>query len=91
LSRIAFIGYQNYVKGAQAFNWFNPLHKSLAQLVIGCAESVPARKYKITRNPTKGALLSSEVFEPSSKPIGYYTTHFHVSNTLIVFNSNQMK
>ena len=44
--------------------------------LIGCAESVPARKYKITCNPAKGALLSSEVYEPSSKPIGYHTTHF---------------
>jgi hypothetical protein len=32
LSRIAFIGYQNYVKYAQAFYWLNPLRKSLAQL-----------------------------------------------------------
>jgi hypothetical protein len=29
--------------------------------LIGCAESVPARKYKRTRNPLKGALLISEV------------------------------
>jgi hypothetical protein len=32
MSCIAFIGYQNYVKYAQAFYWFNPLRKSLAQL-----------------------------------------------------------
>ncbi len=32
LSHIAFIGYQNYVKDAQAFYWLNPLRKSLAQL-----------------------------------------------------------
>ncbi len=31
-SLIAFIGYQNYVKYAQAFYWFNPLRKSLSQL-----------------------------------------------------------
>ncbi len=34
--------------------------------LIGCAESVSARKYKITRNPVKGAHLLSEVFRPPS-------------------------
>jgi hypothetical protein len=32
ISCIAFIGYLNYVKDAQAFYWLNPLPKSLAQL-----------------------------------------------------------
>jgi hypothetical protein len=32
LSRIAFIGYKNYVKDAQAFYWLNSLRKSLAQI-----------------------------------------------------------
>ena len=69
LSRIAFIGYLNYVKDAQAFYWLNPSRNFTQEsrtTLIGCAESVPARKYKIACNPAKGALRSSEVFRPPS-------------------------
>jgi hypothetical protein len=55
--------------------------------LIGCAESVPARKYKITRNPVKGALLISEVFWPISDPIfTQIITNYSVSNILNVLN-----
>ena len=71
MSRIAFIGYLNYVKDAQAFYWLNPSRKFTQEsrtTLIGCAESVPARKYKITCNPAKGVLLSSATQESSSRP-----------------------
>jgi hypothetical protein len=51
----------HYIKYAQAFYWFNPFSQESRTTLIGCAESVLARKYKITRNPMKGALLISEV------------------------------
>jgi hypothetical protein len=37
--------------------------------LIGCTESLPARKYKITCNPVKGALLISEVVWPLPDPV----------------------
>jgi hypothetical protein len=40
---------------------YAPFTQESRTTLIGCAESVPARKYKITRNPLKGALLISEV------------------------------
>jgi hypothetical protein len=64
MSRIAFIGYLNYINNAQVFYWFNalrPFTQGSRTTLIGCAKSVPARKYKITSNPLKGALLISEV------------------------------
>jgi hypothetical protein len=49
--------------------------------LIGCAESVPARKYKITCNPAKGALLSPAVYRPSSRPIGLnHMIHFCIKH-----------
>jgi hypothetical protein len=65
------------------------MQESRTTLIV-CAESVPARKYKITRNPAKGALLLSEVFRP---PSGLLATKLFifVTNTLISFNSTQMK
>ena len=95
MSRIAFIGYLNYVKDAQAFYWLNPscnFTQESRTTLIGCAESVPARKYKITCSPAKGVLfLFSTTQESSSKPFGLTCMFhsFHVSNTLTVLPTSR--
>jgi hypothetical protein len=54
--------------------------------LIGCAESVPARKYTISRNPLKGALHITEVVRPIPELCLQTYNKLIVSNTLIVLN-----